>query len=171
MWRSIRCRLVYQNSPWTRKKFSQWPLASLFLRTTIISSERSKPYPYTWSWTCNSIWEKGVEAEFVLQWLTKQDVLQPAIQQIFDNTQMHTKQSHGYSLLRIYRHAASIYVDLTECHAAADFHFPFEVKDSVENLMKIMKCSPEKGTNCTYVWRLAYSSWGFEFQSLSIISG
>lgn len=78
-------------------------------------------------------------------------MLQPAIQQIYDNTQMLAKQSHRYSLLRTHRHAASIYLDLTECHATADFHFPFKVKDSVKNLTKIMKYSPEKGTNCTYI--------------------
>nr|KAF6452903.1 hypothetical protein HJG59_008210 [Molossus molossus] len=60
---------------------------------------------------------------------------------------MHGKQSSGYSLLRMHRHAANIYVDPTEYHAKADLHFPLEVKDSMENVMKIMEFSPKKDTN------------------------
>lgn len=44
-------------------------------------------------------------------------------------TQMHAKQSSGYSLLRMRRHAANVSVVLADCHTKADFHFPFEVKD------------------------------------------
>lgn len=60
---------------------------------------------------------------------------------------MHAKQSGGYSLLRTHRHAANIYVATAECHVTPDFYLPLEVKDSMENLMKIMVFSPEKGTN------------------------
>lgn len=48
------------------------------------------------------------------------------------------------------RKAPYVSVDLADRHTRADFHSPFEVKDSMENLLTVMEFSPEKDTNaCT----------------------
>lgn len=70
-----------------------------------------------------------------------------ALQQIHNNTQMQAEQSRGYLLLTVHGCAAGICVDLPECHAGADSHFPSEVKDSMENLMKVTEFSPPESTS------------------------
>lgn len=56
------------------------------------------------------------------------------------------KQSSGYSLLQTHMPVRVHFVGPVECQARADLSFPFEVKDSVENLMKGMDLSPGKDT-------------------------
>lgn len=146
IWRSLSCKFVYRNNPWMWKKYALWSLASLFLRVKFFSSERSKPYFHVWSWMSSLIGIRECRPNlFYSDSLNENPPL--AIQQIYNNTQVHVQQSSGYSLLKMHRCAANIYVDLPKCHAEADFHFPFEVKDSMEKLMRVTEFSLDNSTN------------------------